>query len=257
MDNLDLDRAKKVMVEILVEIDDICNRNKINYWLDLGTLLGAIRHKGFIPWDDDIDITMPRKDYNNFIQIVEKELSSKYFLHTNRTDKNCYSDWIKIRDKKSIYIEFGDKENHVSTNSGIFVDIFPLDRISIKNIKIFNFLRKAFQINPFKSVFKSVKKRLLHYLLSPTYFFRKKIFKISKNITNSSGDIAIFGVETWVSYNFEHELIYPLKKIEFEGLMFNAPNNCDKILQSYYGDYMKLPAIKDRQVHAKRIKFLE
>ena len=257
MDNLDLDRAKKVMVEILVEIDDICNRNKINYWLDLGTLLGAIRHKGFIPWDDDIDITMPRKDYNNFIQIAEKELSSKYFLHTNRTDRNCYSDWIKIRDKKSIYIEFGEKENHVSSNSGIFVDIFPLDRISIKNIKIFNFLRKAFQINPFKSVFKSVKKRLLHYLLSPTYFFRKKIFKFSKNITNSHGEIAIFGVETWVSYNFEYELIYPLKKIEFEGLMFNAPNNCDKILQSYYGDYMKLPAIKDRQVHAKMIKFLE
>ena len=77
MDNLDLDRAKKVMVEILVEIDDICNRNKINYWLDLGTLLGAIRHKGFIPWDDDIDITMPRKDYNNFIQIVEKKFKKK------------------------------------------------------------------------------------------------------------------------------------------------------------------------------------
>ena len=257
MDNLDLDRAKKVMVEILVEIDDICNRNKINYWLDLGTLLGAIRHKGFIPWDDDIDITMPRKDYNNFIQIVEKELSSKYFLHTNRTDKNCYSDWIKIRDKKSIYIEFGDKENNVSSNSGIFVDIFPLDRISIKNIKIFNFLRKAFQINPFKYVFKSVKKRLLHYLLSPAYLFRKFFLKISKSITNSRGDIAIFGIETWVSYSFEYELIYPLKKIEFEGLMFNAPNNCDKILQSYYGDYMKLPPIKDRQVHAKRIKFLE
>ena len=63
MDNLDLDRAKKVMVEILVEIDDICNRNKINYWLDLGTLLGAIRHKGFIPWDDDFDIGVKIKDY--------------------------------------------------------------------------------------------------------------------------------------------------------------------------------------------------
>ncbi len=257
MNDLDLDRAKRVMVEILVEIDEICERNNINYWLDLGTLLGAVRHKGFIPWDDDIDITMLRDDYEKFKQIVRSELSSDYFLQTRNENKHCFYDWIKILDKKSIFIESDNIEKYAKMKNGIFVDVFPLDRIQAKNIKRFNFSRKLFQINPFKPFYNSRKNKFLHYFLSPISMFRNNFFEISKKITDENGEVAIFGVETWFSYNFDFELIYPLKKIEFEGLMFNAPNNWDKILQSYYGDYMKLPPIEERRVHAKMIKFLD
>ena len=77
---IDLERAKTVMVKILLNIDSICQKHRINYWIDFGTLLGAVRHNGFIPWDDDIDITMPREDYNRFLTVAQEELGDDYLL---------------------------------------------------------------------------------------------------------------------------------------------------------------------------------
>ncbi|MGK0421587.1 MAG: lipopolysaccharide cholinephosphotransferase [Polaribacter sp.] len=260
MEDLDLERAKKVMVEILIEVDKICHENDINYWMDFGTLLGAVRHKGFIPWDDDIDITMPREDYNKFIEIAVagSSLNFKYFLQTKKTDKSYFLDWIKVRDRKSVYIESGDLEDYDPAKSGIFIDIFPLDRIDKEKVKTFNFLRRLFQINPYKPVFKSSKAKFFHYILFPLYYFRKLYFNYSAlNLKSKDGNTAIYGVEAWIDHSFNYDLIFPLQKIEFENLHFNAPNKYKEHLKNYYGDYMKLPPIEERRSHAKKIIFLD
>jgi lipopolysaccharide cholinephosphotransferase len=258
MEDINLERAKKVMVDILIEIDKVCHANDINYWIDFGTLLGAVRHKGFIPWDDDIDITMPREDYNKFIKIANSKLNSKYFLQSKKTDKSYIWDWVKVRDKNSVFIESGDVEDYDPAKSGIFIDIFPLDRIDKQKIKTFNFLRKLYQINPYKPVFKSSKAKFFHYILSPLYLFRKLYFNhATLNLKSKEGDTAIYGVEAWFDHSFNYDLIFPLKKIEFENLQFNVPNKHKEHLKNYYGDYMKLPPVEERRSHAKKIMFLD
>ena len=255
--NSELLRAKAVMVEILKDVDTLCSKHDINYWLDFGTLLGAVRHKGFIPWDDDIDITMPRDDYNRFIEIALRELEPKYFIQLKRTDKSYTRDWLKIRDRNSVFLEYGTLDKCDFNKKGIFIDVFPLDRISKKNIKYFQFLRRLYQVNPLRHQYKNGFTRFLHILFSPVYLFRKSFFRLSVNhLNNPKGSIAIYGIEAWFFHSFNYEDIFPLKRLEFEGRVFNAPNRYKKHLKEYYGDYMQLPPVEQRHYHAKVIEFL-
>jgi lipopolysaccharide cholinephosphotransferase len=253
----DLIRAKTVMVQILKDIDTVCNEHDISYWIDFGTLLGAVRHKGFIPWDDDIDITMPREDYNKFIEVAQKELNNKYFIQLRKTDSNYKRDWLKIRDKNSIFLEYGSIKNKDNGKNGIFVDIFPLDRIKKKNKIYFDILRKLYQINPFKGQFDSNINKFLHIALSPFYLIRNLVFRISIKFINPQGSLAIYGLEAWFYHSFNYNDIFPLTNIEFEGFEFKAPREYKKHLKEYYGNYMELPPEEQRHYHAKYIGFLE
>lgn len=253
----ELIRAKTVMVNILKDIDAVCNEHGINYWIDFGTLLGAVRHKGFIPWDDDIDITMPREDYNKFIDVAKKELNEKYFIQLRETDKDYKRDWLKIRDKSSIFLEYGSIKNKANGKNGIFIDIFPLDRIKKKNKTYFDILRRLYQINPFKGQFANVFNRIVHIVLFPLYLFRKLVFKISKKLSDPKGSLAIYGLEAWFFHSFDYDDIFPLTTLEFEGNKFKAPKKYKKHLTDYYGDYMKLPPENQRHYHAKFIDFLD
>ena len=114
MENKNLRKAQLIMFNLLKELDKVCKKNNINYWLDSGTLLGAVRHKGFIPWDDDIDICMLEKDYKKFLKIAKKELSENVFLQTEETDKNyIWFPYAKLRDRNSVFIEEGQKQNEL------------------------------------------------------------------------------------------------------------------------------------------------
>lgn len=115
----------KVEIEILDEIDRICRKNNINYCLVGGTLLGAVRHGGFIPWDDDLDVAMPRNDYEKFIDVCKNELSDDFYLHSIETDKTYWLPFIKIRKKYTIFEE--KNIAGLGCKTGIYVDIFPLD----------------------------------------------------------------------------------------------------------------------------------
>ena len=143
MDNIKIDanlrKAQMVMLTILIEFDKICEKHKIMYWIDYGTLLGAIRHKGFIPWDDDIDISIPRKEYNRLLHVIESELPETMFFQTKKTDPTFCNNIARIRDKNSImHVDYYKGEH-----SGIFIDIFPVDTINenmqylVKPIKFF------------------------------------------------------------------------------------------------------------------------
>ena len=136
MDNQTLSELHKVETEILEVVDSICKENGITYYFTGGTLLGAVRHKGFIPWDDDIDIVMPRADFQKFIEICNQgALGDNYFLHHISTDDNFYLIYAKIKKNNTFFDE--EIVKSVDCHKGIFIDIFPLDYINADNKLLF------------------------------------------------------------------------------------------------------------------------
>ena len=134
MDKEILRRLQLTQLDIAKEIKRVCEKNDIKYWLESGTLLGAVRHKGFIPWDDDLDIAMRRDDYERFKKIAPRDLSSEYFFQSWETDENFGLPFAKVRKRKTIYKEI--KAKNSKANNGIFVDIFPYDIVSGEDDKL-------------------------------------------------------------------------------------------------------------------------
>ncbi|WP_462425234.1 LicD family protein [Fusobacterium sp. THCT13E1] len=252
IDKKELKEAQKIMLEILKEVDRICRKHKIKYWLDGGTLLGAVRHKGFIPWDDDIDISMLPEDYTNFIKIALKELSKKYFLDNKETDPYIIFKYLKIRDKNSIFIEKEEEEEKY--HQGIFIDIFLMNHLnnsSISRRKLYNILLKFKDLIVERGKYKFLKLILKKFGI---VFLSTKLFDFL--FLNVKEERKIIGYK----YNFNQiyflKDIFPLKEIEFEETMFYCPSNFDAILKELYGDtYMELPPKDQRVWHAKEIKF--
>jgi len=127
----ELKKIQNTLLEILIEVDRICRKNDIKYFLFAGTLLGAVRHKGFIPWDDDIDIAMPREDYEKFLQIVQKEPYSNYFLQNVITEIEAPFLFSKFRKDDTLLLEKAVMNKNI--HHGIFIDIFPLDKVWSEN----------------------------------------------------------------------------------------------------------------------------
>ena len=178
---IELKRLQLVELDILKEFIRVCNELNVKYFLDSGTLLGCIRHGGFIPWDDDIDVSMPREDYEIFLKEGQKLLKNKYFLQTYKTDPEYTMGFAKIRNSETTFIESSVK--NLKINHGVYIDIFPLDGYNDKN-KIRNFLnKKAFvlynlQINKkydFKIIHKNNIKGKLALILSNLLYGRKNV----------------------------------------------------------------------------------
>ena len=119
-----LRRQQHRMLEILLEVDRICKKHNIRYWLSSGTLIGAVRHKGFIPWDDDLDIEMLLPDYERLMRVLPDELPSTMALQSQDTDPNYFFFYAKVRDRRS-HLEEGNRYDRVWKEQGIYIDIFP------------------------------------------------------------------------------------------------------------------------------------
>ncbi|MDR2410347.1 MAG: LicD family protein, partial [Bacteroidales bacterium] len=168
----DMKKVWYIELDILKEFIKVCNKYNLRYFADGGTLLGAIRHKGFIPWDDDIDIAMLREDYDKLVKIGPKEFKHPYFFQTPYTDKYYYQGHAKIRNSNTTGIsrhEFNKKFNR-----GIFIDIFPLDNIPDHNR---HFIIQQRQIRFFYKLFtnrfrydrvvnKTFKRNLVHFFVN-------------------------------------------------------------------------------------------
>ena len=257
-----LEEAQLRMLEVLCEVDKICRKYNIKYWLDAGTLLGAIRHKGFIPWDDDIDIAMLREDYKKFKSIVDKELDEKYFCQSPISDKYSEAPWIKIRDNNSI---IGDIDSKEKSHRGLFIDILPYDDCNEFNKKIKNPIYNIINLKwkselPYKKKAKNIPRNIVLFLLKNTYkifpyksFIKKAYYKgdLGKDMNNEYID---YGIESPWNMKLKREYIFPLKEVEFSGFKFMAPNKYDKVLEVLYGDWGNLPP-KEKQVptHSSKI----
>lgn len=257
--------AQKVMLKILIKVDKICRDNNLEYFLDWGTLLGAVRHKGFIPWDDDIDISMPRKDYEIFKSIGQSQLGNEYFLQTPETDENYkyYHVPMKVRDNNSKFIEIVETGDELF-NQGIYIDIFPLDylpvgKINLKIQSIYKFLVERNLILSMKFSEFTLQRKLIYpfvYILMRiiTPKMRKKIEKIFIEKNKFSKEYYWSGIDLYLKHIYRACDIFPLKEIEFEGYKFKSPNKSERILVDMYGDYMTLPKKEDRFSHGSKVE---
>lgn len=256
---MSLEESKKDMLKILKKFEVICKRLNLRYWLLYGTLIGAIRHKGFIPWDDDLDVGMPREDYNkllNYFANNENSVDSLY-IDNYRFDKTCFFYISRLCDKEHV-LEFPLK-NH---KSGLFIDIYPLDGMGndedknywIQNWEHIHSIQKRLEMSCFKSFFTG--KNNLHKLINfPLNLYTKirgrgyylnLIDLVSRKFDWNSSTYV--GIPAWAgSVRFERREWYDRSiKVPFEDMMITVPSDYDKILTTIYGDYMKLPPEKDR-----------
>lgn len=250
---LSLDEYKERIVEILFSIDQICREHGLTYMIFYGTLLGAVRHKGLIPWDDDIDIVMTRKDYNKLAEIINTGNYSVRFIDINYNPDTIYI-WGKICDKQTELHEINFKS---VDGYGAFVDVFPLDYApndEKERQKEKQFLRHLVLLethsarNGFErsNSLKTTLLRALAYGLSRLFRPRFLINAINRYVI-SRDKIPTNYYRVYGGGIFPVEWLNKTIDIEFEGRLMKAPHDPDIVLRYCFGDYMKLPP-KEEQV---------
>ena len=250
-----LNEKKKILLGMLVEIDKFCKKNHINYFLTGGTLIGAIRHGGFIPWDDDIDIALLRNDYEKLVSIFQSE-SGNIELRDFRNSSNYMWPYAKFIHNKTVLIENGNK----SASIGVFIDVFPLDNVPGTFDEVKRYLKKVLfwknllsikhlHVRVGRSLFKNTIVILGKVLfLVPDKFLIRKIHELSIkyqyaddctyvcSFTGSYGEREITKKHLFTSY----------LNCLFEGHEFIIPAGYDEFLTKLYGDYMTPPPKEKR-----------
>lgn len=256
MEELTLKKLREIQLSILKEVAAFCDNHGINYFLCGGTLLGAIRHKGYIPWDDDIDIMLPRPDYEKLLIHFKSE---DLVLHSSKRDDNFINPFVKISDKRTILIENISNGNNIGVNIDVFpIDGFPEGQDEMKNhIRKIGRLRKILSLQSLKyrserSFFKNITvifTKPFVLLLSPKKIserIEQEAIKYSFDHSKKAG-IAVWGYgdkEVCPKKAFVDNIV-----VSFEGINFKAPLNYDLYLSTVYGNYMELPPENKRISH--------
>lgn len=253
---LTLDDMKRIELDIMIEIDRVCRENGISYVLMYGTLLGAHRHGGFIPWDDDIDICMYRDDYERFLEVFpQTQDSGKFDVVNYRNGKGIYP-FTKVVDTTTVvYENFVRKD--IAT--GAWVDVFPLDEVDPENRSLYRRRNRANLWYSFiaadpnvgsSAIVKLAKKTICPLVrnLDP-----KKYAKLIDDIAQetepgSAGCVTEFVGGGDPAYTFPRNFYEPVE-LQFEGRTFFGPKSYEKILETIYGDWRTPPAEDDRDIH--------
>ena len=250
----DLRNLQLRMLSILDEIDRICRDHGIDYWLTGGTLIGAVRHGGFIPWDDDIDIKMTIEGYKKFLEIAPSCLPPHLVIQNHDTDKYYFFRFGKVRDLRSKITELTGVDRFYKYK-GAFVDIFPCGSYSKTLYTIAWFL----QINCLIRPAKYIPWKWFHTLLIGVNHVVGKIYGLFnriEKIKHSKGVLNAYGTHDKF-IDIPEDSVFPVKDILFEGKRFLGPADPDRYLRLYYGDYMRLPDLDKIETHALKIELYE
>ncbi len=249
---LELADMKRIELHILTKFADICERNGLKYCLAGGTLLGAVRHKGFIPWDDDVDVFMPRPDYMRFISLCPAVLNEPLKLYVHYNQQDYYHPFARVCDMRTVYRE----TRAAGCELGVYIDVFPLDGLPAdirRSNRHFFWLDKLHRMR-LHSVRKILTKwsfleacaKLPVYwfarLLGPKFWVRRYDKLMRKYDFESSDYVGMLGNLIYGSRErIDKASVAEYMDMEFEGLRFKAPVGYDRYLKNLYGDYMKLP----------------
>ena len=257
-----LRRQQMRMLEILLEVDRICKKHDIPYWLSSGTLIGAMRHDGFIPWDDDLDIEMMRKDYLRLMEVLPKELPEWLALQNSDTDPNYFYFYAKVRDRRSRMLEQNGYDR-LWQEQGIYIDIFPMEhhpiwlhkltektvghmykiwRTSTDDAKAIKSVRRIFDFN--------------NRFLFPCFRAIIPLFTLHLSPFTSHLSLITSGMGIPFHNPRYKEEIFPLTTHLFEGHQLPIPGNADAHLRRIYGDYMQLPNLEKLALHVGKLEFL-
>ena len=261
MKRIGMEELKKLQLDILEKVHNFCVNNHIDYTLSSGTLIGAIRHKGYIPWDDDIDIEMTRPNYNKFIKSFNGTYQELEVL-CPELDWGYYAPYANVCDNRTILIE-GDN-GHNGRNVGVKIDIFPIDGLPsdekgcksiFEKVSIYNtFMRyKRYPISYFHkgNIVKRFIKRCAWYFLHlvPYSFFQKRLHKIATfydfETARNVGPILFMNSKCSIN----KDTFSKYQETEFEGKKFKIIQDYDVYLKALYGDYMQLPPEEKRIAH--------
>lgn len=255
-----LDRLHRVEIEIVNEIDRICKKHHIKYFMAGGTLLGAVRHKGFIPWDDDMDIYMYRSDYEKFCAACATEVDdTRFFWQTQETDIHYRWTYGKMRRKNTLYLR--DGQEHMKFFQGIFVDVLPFDKRA-ENLRCWSIQDKICRVwrrvlwSPV-GAYNERKKLLRFWYKFLAIIPRDWVYTAYKkaatyyNKTNSKKYFS-FNV-TWkhpYTDGIDEEWIKQTIELPFEEFKYPAPQDYHAFLRFYYDEYMKYPPEEQRRGNA-------
>lgn len=274
MNNNQLKKLQQTLLGIIDDIDYVCKKYNLTYNLGGGSALGAIRHNGFIPWDDDLDINMPRKDYQKFCEVFEDEFSEKYWLHTPEKTKDYGLSFARVRKKGTIFRSRDDLNN--TEEAGVYIDLFIIE--NTYNLAIMRYIHGILSL-------------MFGFLLSCRNFYKNKKFYLEMVKDNKKAN-KVFKIKTFIGFlvswmsvdkinhtwnninkmckNNESKYVsVPVGRKHFFGELYERDKFCKTILHEFegknrmlpvcieydaylkhmYGDYMKIPKEEDRETH--------
>jgi len=263
----ELRKIQLIQLEMLLEVDRICKKCNIKYCIIAGTLLGAVRHEGYIPWDDDADVALLREEYERFCKACEDELDhTRFYLQTHSNTPGYRWGYGKLRRKDTEFIRKG--QEHMKFPTGIFIDIFPLDNVPDNRIirRVHNLsctvIRKTLWSTVGAKSDKYIIMRGIYSFLAiipKDFIFRvyDRLMHLSNRKTTQMVRILTFPTPDNVYYGYYRKWYEELSNIKFEGYDFPGPANYDEYLTFKFGNYHEFPPVEQRQGHpATKYKLL-
>ena len=255
-------KIRVIQMDIVRKIDEVCKKNNISYYAQSGTLLGAVRHEGYIPWDDDIDLVMFRSDYNRFCAIAPTEFTEPYFFQSAITDRGFYSNSVYVCNSNTTCISNNNPNNRwIKFNRGIRIGIQCLDSCDSSNIKKIDAIRKIMALNSKLCNISCGINRIkytwiIRTILKLLCFNPEKVWIKTQNYLtkydqkwNASEDAVIF--LAWDKHTeriiWKKTAFRPQIELPFEYMTLPCPSGYDEILRTQYGDYMKYPPVEKRK----------
>jgi len=254
-----LSKINKIQLEILSNVIEVCDKLNLNYFMVHGSLLGAIQNSGFMPLDDDIDIALPRADYNVFITQAQKYLKEHYFIQSNLSEEKYPLPFAKVRDSRTTYVI--EKMKHLNIHQGIYIDIFPIDYYKANGIKsIIRHLEEKILNIRIGCVFldenitaKQKIRQFLSRVICPSY---KRAIKrrdaLYQTETKSNFIIITGGKKGERGIPKEWFADFIIK--DFEGLKIKVPKEYDKYLRAIYGDYKNYDVADSNRISDNQVK---